>query len=459
MQNFAKPFSRPGRDWETDESVNESPITEKPTGTQTPSTSKRYMWRLVRLGLSLALTTAALVLTLVVLVVGRHGNAGSDLALLTVDMSGFARFNPPTIQLVHNTTEPSKVRRGLDSWESDIASAGNSVETYVSGAASAVETAAGAAATAVETAVASAVASAQDEADEIIKDIGDTLEDIETAVEGLMDKVLDTIQDELNKWLQEAASALDDLDIPRKMTLHLTTSCTSDAGTDANSTKTTCSQLFTSGATSFNSTENNGTIFGFQPGNLVAKALGVFFVPESAQEDIREPIDNATNTVQKLMEEAGSDVSSWTVDLLFAPIVAVYILAVVFVSMLLLMLIAATVLTIKGGDSVPARVYSVCGTIAAVATFFLFLGSVILTVIALVAYIVGLGGNVVGISVASGSKLKWLSWSAFIIMALVTLSLKVEEFVADCVFWWDFVSRLLRSAKTKEGVRGAMRNI
>lgn len=162
---------------------------------------------------------------------------------MQVDMSNFARFNPPTIELVHNTTEASKTRRGLGSWASDVASAAGSaetsVETWASGAASAVETAAQAVATAAEA-----------EADEIIKDIGDSLDDIENAVVGLMDKVLDTIQDELNKWLQEAAGALDDLDIPSKFSVHLTTYCTgarANSTGDSNSTQTSCGQLFSRG--------------------------------------------------------------------------------------------------------------------------------------------------------------------------------------------------------------------
>lgn len=400
--------------------------------------AKRYRFRLIRLGTSLALAIAALVLALIVLVVGRQGDAGSDLALLTVDMTNFARFTPPTITLV-NDTAASKVRRGVSDWgdsiESAASSAESSVATFAAGAASAVETAA----TSVETAVSGAVASAEEEADKIIADIGDALEDIEAAVEGLMDRVLDTIQDELNKWLQEAASALDDLDIPRKMSLHLTTSCSSPAGNDTNSTQTTCSQLFTSGETNFNATANNGTIFGFQPGTIVAKALGVFFVPASAQADIRAPVDSAANEVQKLATEASSELSAWSVNLLFIPIVAIFVLAIVFLCLLLLALVAATVHTIKRQESVNPKVYSLCASISALATFFLLLGSVILTVVALAAYIVGLGGNVVGIVITSGSKLKWLSWSAFIIMLVVTVSLKLEEFVADCVFWWGFL--------------------
>lgn len=368
-------------------------------------------------------------------------------------MSHFAKVTPPTIQLVHNTTEASKTRRGIGSWTSDIASAAGSVETsvetFVSGAASAVETAAGAIATAAEA-----------EADKIIQEIGDGIDEIESAVEGLFDKVMGTIQDDLNAWLKEAASSLNDLDLPEKMSLHLTTSCsTTSTNESTNSTQTSCSQLFSSGATSFNATANNGTIFGFQPGNLLAKALGVFFVPASAQQDIRESVDNATNKVEKLIQEAQSDVSSWTIDLLFIPIVVIYALAVVFTSILLLILIAATALTLKEGDGVPARIYGVCGTVAAVATFFLLLGSVILTVVALIAYIVGLGGNVVGITITSGSKLKWMSWAAFFIMATVTVSLKVEEFVADCIFWWRFLTRILTVGRTKGGMRKAMRGM
>lgn len=45
-----------------------------------------------RLALSIAMTIAALVLTLIILVVGRHGNASSDLALITVRLSFFFFF-------------------------------------------------------------------------------------------------------------------------------------------------------------------------------------------------------------------------------------------------------------------------------------------------------------------------------------------------------------------------------
>lgn len=172
-------------------------------------------------------------------------------------MSNFARWDPPTIDLVHNSTDASKTRRGIGSWASDVSSAAgsaeSSVESAVSGAASAAESAAGSAVTAVETAVSAAETAAVAEAEEIMDDIGDGLEELENAVTGLMDEVLDTIQDKLNEWLQDVASSLNDLDIPRKVSVHMTTYCVHDSGSSnstSNGTSTagaSCDRLFSLG--------------------------------------------------------------------------------------------------------------------------------------------------------------------------------------------------------------------
>lgn len=354
-------------------------------------------------------------------------------------MTDFARFNPPVITLV-DTDEASKTRRGLGSFVSDVGSkvsdAADSVETFASGAASKVESAAGAVATAAEA-----------QADKIIDEIGDKLEDIEDAVMGLMEKILDTIQDALNKWLQEAASALDDIDIPRMMSLHLTTYCSSNDTTNgtnstADSESLSCTRLFRSGETSFNETSNNGTIFGFQPGAVLANALGVFFVPEGAQQAIRKPVDSAVNTVDRLVHEAGSELSAWTVNLLFIPIVAMYALATFFTGLVLLLLLLIATLTVrdyKRWKKLVTKLCGLCGAIAACAAFFLLLGSVILTVIALVAYVVDFAVGVVDITVSSSSKLKWMSWAAFIIMVVVAVMLKVEEIAKECKEWKDLL--------------------
>lgn len=424
---------------------------KKRAGSSTKSSST--IRKMIRLGVSLALTITVLVLTLIILVAGRHGDGSSDLSLIRIDMSNFARFNPPQITLVDNT-DATKTRRGLGSFVSDVADkagdAADSVESFASGAASKVESAAGAVATAAEA-----------KADEIIGEIGDKLDDLENAVMGLMEKVLGTIQDALNKWLQEAASALDDLDIPRTMSLHLTTYCSSGNATltnstsDSNSTAATsgsmsCTRLFSSGESSFNETANNGTIFGFQPGAVLAKALGVFYVPEGAQLAIREPVDNGVNTVDRLVHKAGSELSSWTVNLLFIPIVAMYALAAFFTCLLLLVLIAAAIVVFKSPEGLQPFVFGLCGAVAAAAAFFLLLGSVILTVIGLVAYVVDLGVGVVDITVESSSKLKWMSWAAFIIMALLAISLKVEEVLLQIQNWFKFLKLVFRKGKTNE---------
>lgn len=158
-------------------------------------------------------------------------------------MSNFARWDPPTITLVHNSTDASKTRRGIGSWASGVSSA-------LSSAADAAESMAGGAVTAVETAVSAAETAAIAEADEIIDDIGDGLENLENAVTGIMEEVLDTIQDKLNEWLRDVASSLDDLDIPRQVSVHMTTYCISDAGSSnatSNETSTStasCDKLF-----------------------------------------------------------------------------------------------------------------------------------------------------------------------------------------------------------------------
>lgn len=363
-------------------------------------------------------------------------------------MTDFARFNPPVITLV-DTDEASKTRRDLGSFVSDVGSkvsdAADSVETFASGAASKVESAAGAVATAAEA-----------QADKIIDEIGDKLEDIEDAVMGLMEKILDTIQDALNKWLQEAASALDDIDIPRMMSLHLTTYCSSNDttnGTNSTSDSLSCTRLFRSGETSFNETSNNGTIFGFQPGAVLANALGVFFVPEGAQQAIRKPVDSAVNTVDRLVHEAGSELSAWTVNLLFIPIVAIYALATFFTGLLLLILLFLGFFTFKrpDDDELLGKLAGLCAAIAAAAAFFLLLGSVVLTVIALVAYVVNLAVGVIDITVSSSSKLKWMSWAAFIIMALLAIALKVEGVVQEFQEWKRILKRILGRGQSVGG--------
>lgn len=402
------------------------------------------MFRMIRLGTSVVLTIAVLVLTLIILISGRHGGGGNDLSLVKIDMTNFARFNPPQINLV-DTNEATKTRRGLiDDIGDKVGDAVDSVETFASGAASKVESAAVAVATAAEA-----------KADEIIGEIGDALDDLENAVTGLMEKILGTIQDALNKWLKEAASALEDIDIPRTMSLHLTTYCsgggndtlTGSNSTGSNSTSMSCTRLFSSGDSSFNETVNNGTIFGFQPGAVLAKALGVFYVPEGAQLAIREPVDNGVNTVDRLVHKAGAELSSWTVNLLFIPIVAVYVMATVFGFLLLIILSAATFRCFKDRGRINPKIFGLCGVMAAGAAFFLLLGSVILTVIGLVAYVVGLGAGVVDITVESSSQLKWMSWAAFIIMALMAISLKVEEFVGNLKDWVQILKDIFGGGK------------
>lgn len=75
---------QPGHDWQSDGER----YAEKDSHAQdSTGHSKRLIWRIFRLGAALALTLAAFILTIIILVVGRHGSASSDLSLITVSTS------------------------------------------------------------------------------------------------------------------------------------------------------------------------------------------------------------------------------------------------------------------------------------------------------------------------------------------------------------------------------------
>lgn len=84
----------PRQDWRPSEETNhDRQYPEKQPYSEKAGTSKRSVWRLIRLGLSLALTIAALVLTLMILVIGRHGDGSSDLSLITVSITHLYWFH------------------------------------------------------------------------------------------------------------------------------------------------------------------------------------------------------------------------------------------------------------------------------------------------------------------------------------------------------------------------------
>lgn len=77
---------QPHGQWPSERSSRESDYAEKQPQDHDSTTqpSKRSIWRLIRLGCTLVFAIAALVLTLIILVVGRDGDASSELALITV---------------------------------------------------------------------------------------------------------------------------------------------------------------------------------------------------------------------------------------------------------------------------------------------------------------------------------------------------------------------------------------
>lgn len=74
------PYNGRPSEGSNDESYSE----KRRPDSQSPNKSKRFIWRMFRLGTTLACTITVLVLTLIILLSGRHGDGSSDLSLITV---------------------------------------------------------------------------------------------------------------------------------------------------------------------------------------------------------------------------------------------------------------------------------------------------------------------------------------------------------------------------------------
>lgn len=92
-----------------------------------------------------------------------------------------------------------------------------------------------------------------DKADDLVNEVGDKISDVRAVIEQFIVKVLETIQDELNEWIQSFADDLGNLDIAQRYSLHVTTFCqvprsnfTANSTVPSNSTEgeTSCTYLF-----------------------------------------------------------------------------------------------------------------------------------------------------------------------------------------------------------------------
>ncbi|RYP16032.1 hypothetical protein DL765_005348 [Monosporascus sp. GIB2] len=248
-----------------------------------------------------------------------------------------------------------------------------------------------------------------DKANEIVDEVGDKISDVREVIEKLIVKILETIEKELNEWIQEFANTLGNLDVAQRYSLHVTTFCQiprsnfaanstikESSSTDA---PASCTYLFSGDKEAeFNATKNDGRILGFPPGKITAEILNLFMIPKEVQAKVRDPIDDTADYVQKILHEAKNTLKTWAIRLTFSPVLIFYAAACGCSWVLLLVLLADIGYSWFKKQVLPkARLpYRVLPLLA---TFCLFMGTLIVIVIGAVVKVMNIAANVFKISI------------------------------------------------------------
>ncbi|RYP21258.1 hypothetical protein DL767_009310 [Monosporascus sp. MG133] len=255
-----------------------------------------------------------------------------------------------------------------------------------------------------------------DKANEIVDEVGDKISDVREVIEQFIIKVLETIEKELNEWIEEFANTLGNIDVAQRYSLHVTTFCQVPRSSfTENSTKesnyaeapTSCTYLFSGDKEDeFNATQNQGKILGFPPGKIAAEILNLFMIPKEVQGKIREPIDDAADYMQKLLHDAKDTLKTWAVRLTFSPVLVFYAVACGCSWMLLLILLADIGYSWSKKQVLPKARWPY-RVLPLLATFCLFMGTLIVMVIGAVAKIMNIAASVFKISIEAGSGYPW----------------------------------------------------
>ncbi|RYP06578.1 hypothetical protein DL764_003077 [Monosporascus ibericus] len=338
-------------------------------------------------------------------------------------MGDFAQFRPVQINLIDQDTAERMIRR-LDI-EETLNNAGDEVGDIADDA---------------KEIPGNATDKVQDVTDDVIKkaneivdEVGDKISEVGEVIERFVVKVLETIKKELNEWIQEFANTLGNLDVAQRYSLHVTTFCevprsnfTENSTKESNYTEapTSCTYLFSGDKEAeFNATQNDGRILGFPPGKITAEILNLFMIPKEVQVKVRDPIDDTADYVQKILHDAKKTLKTWVIRLTFSPVLIFYAAACGSSWTLLLMLLADIGYFWFKNQVLPqARwVYPVLPLLA---TFCLFMGTLIVMVIGAVAKVMNIAASVFKISIEASSGFQTISWTLLFMMIAITIGIR-----------------------------------
>ncbi|KAK7753965.1 hypothetical protein SLS62_004064 [Diatrype stigma] len=409
--------------------------------------------RLIRLGIIALLSLGACLMTTIIVASGRSGKGPSGLSIISVDTGDFARFHPVQINLVDKDTAGKMIRRF------DLGETLNSVEDT---AGDLLEDGKGMADNATDK-VQDITDGVIDKADDLVNEVGDKISDVRAVIEQFIVKVLETIQDELNEWIRNFADDLGNLDIAQRYSLHITTFCqvprsnfTSNSTAPSNSTEgeTSCKHLFSRGKDDeFNATQNDGKLLGFPPGKVVAEVLNLFMIPKEVQEKVREPIDNTADYVQKLLHDAKNTLKTWAIRLTFSPVLVFYAVSCGCSWALLVLLLADIGYTWFRKQVPPEKWWPKWPyrALPALATFCLFMGTLITVIIGAIAKLMNIATEVFKIRVESGSGFAKLSWTSLFFMVIITVGLRWTHLLSR---HFSKASKYLNGSKFQKGKKG-----
>ncbi len=173
----------------------------------------------------------------------------------------------------------------------------------------------------------------------------------------------------------------------------------------------------------FNATQNDGKILGFPPGKITAEVLNLFMIPKEVQEKVREPIDNTADYVQKLLHDAKNTLKTWAIRLTFSPILILYSVACGCSWTLLVLLVGDIGYSwlrkqVLPKTRLPYRLLPI------LATFCLFIGTIIVLIIGAIAKIMNIAASIFKITVGSGSGFGSMSWASLLIMVIITVGIR-----------------------------------
>ncbi|KAI0127348.1 hypothetical protein BJ170DRAFT_722491 [Xylariales sp. AK1849] len=366
-------------------------------------------YKLTKLWICSALIFTSFLLSLIIVLAGTVGYPGDGLAMISIDMGDFLQFHPNNITLF---TE-DKARERLRRFDAGILT---DIPAKATSAAQAVET---------------ALSSVKSEAEETVDGAMDKISDVRGAVEDFIMKAIQDIENQLNEWIQDVANILKNLYIARGYSLHIAGFCRGDPVADDHTEVDYNCTLFSSLRQDdvWDLKANNGSILGFQPGELTAEVLHLFMIPDSVQNKMTGPIHAAADAVAEQLHNAKIVLSNLVVTLLLRPLVILYATACASSGLLLMTLLTDIVWLYTEPPTKPLRDKPLAyNFLPRIATFCLLAGTLAITAFAVAAKLINIASShVLRVTIQSGVHLLTMSWVACLCMSMVFGVLYISE--------------------------------